>query len=177
MEHEGLANNLAEAPNRCEAVFFFLTIFLASEDGIMALDDLFFAFQSFVEQLRDGFCPEAVARQQEEDVKQLKRESQERCHQLFRQRRDVEKMRQRVAEQEKQAASLPLQIEAHVLAGDKKNAWQAAMELDRVRNNLAIDRERLRHFEQVYDEQVKRLEKINSELEELSVRRPRLASV
>jgi hypothetical protein len=85
-------------------------------------------------------------------------------------REEIERLRTRLAENEVRAAVLASRVETYIHIGDQPAAYRDALELDRVRRQLAEDQPRLPCEEKSYQGQQARIADLERRLAELEER-------
>jgi chromosome segregation ATPase len=80
-------------------------------------------------------------------------------------RAEVDELRSRLAEKERQLHQLQARVEVYLHVADRTNAWRHALELDQLRKTLDQQRARLRRRQQVYDAQRARVRHLQEQLE------------
>jgi len=130
----------------------------------MAFDELRQRAREVLIELAQGIWPEEAPGTLARQADDLKAHIRKAYDELLRQRRLLQTVQQRVEAQERQAATLPWQVDACLQVGNKPDAWRAAMELDRVRAMLDQDRARVRELQ---EEQRQRLDSLEHDRQRL----------
>ena len=113
------------------------------------LEDLFRAFQAMCSNVND---PVPKAPRLDRDYKEL-----------MQQRRAIERLTARIGRDERRIADLTCRVETWFRLGDRKAAYRQALVLDDLRQNLAIDRTRLRRQQHEFQEQVTALRQLQQQ--------------
>ena len=83
----------------------------------------------------------------------LTEELRRRYQRLLRRRRKIERLRDRLEVQERAGIRLTARVQACVGKADGQDAWDAALDLDRLRRAAGRTRQRLRRQELAYERQ------------------------
>lgn len=114
----------------------------------MLLEDVFHRVEAGFEDLgRFLFKPDPQAALRR-DIADLTRELQERHETLRTARRKLKDAQRRLEENQQTIVLLQSRIEAAVKRDDGSRAWHLALEVDRMRQEVAQDRERIPRYEQ-----------------------------
>lgn len=125
---------------------------------MMALEDIRQAARTWLLDLANCAWSEEQVAGMARQTESLKEEIRQGYDSLLRRRRRLERLQQRIEENEHKAAALPWQVQTYLQVGNKTAAYKAALELDQVRAALGQDRSRLREMNQAYHEQAAQLE-------------------
>jgi hypothetical protein len=112
-------------------------------------------------QLQEFIWKDSAQRDRLEEVEHLDDRIRESLAALVRVRAAVGELRTRVAQKEQKESWLASRVEVYLHVGDRDNAWQHALELDRLRIALRQERDRLHRRWRTYRDQevyVKRLQ-------------------
>src|SRR5262249_45278249 len=143
----------------------------------MALEDLRVVARSWLLDLANCVWPEERIAFLADRVDTLKEEIRQGYDDLMRQRRRLERLQERVDEEEQLAVSIPWQVQAYIQLGNKAGAYRKALELDQVRAALHEDRGRLRQLDKAYRMQVAMLETERQRLGQMQLQLMRLRPV
>ncbi len=135
----------------------------------MGLETVVQALRCFFQELESPFTPEAVARRLQREADWLRQRLRDAYEELPRQRRTVESLTEAVVRAEKDVPALTCRIESWLSVGSRRHAYRQALELEQLRQNLEINRGRLRRLEREYRHQVmqiQRLQKRRDRIEE-----------
>jgi hypothetical protein len=143
----------------------------------MALEDLRVVARSWLLDLANCVWPEERIAFLADRVDTLKEEIRQGYDDLMRQRRRLERVQERVDEEEQLAVSIPWQVQAYIQLGNKAGAYRKALELDQVRAALQEDCGRLRQLDKAYRMQVAMLETERQRLGQMQLQLLRLRPV
>jgi hypothetical protein len=106
----------------------------------MSLEQLFRQVECGIYHLGQHLLRDHPGRQLHDEAQRLSEQLQQSHSALLRHRRDLEPVCERIIARERQVLVLESRIEAMLGARDQKTAWQGALELDQLRQQLAEDR-------------------------------------
>lgn len=133
----------------------------------MAFDELRQRARGVLIELAQEIWPDQPPGTLAREADDLKSHIRKGYDELLRQRRLLQTVQQRVDAQERQAATLPWQVDGYLQVGNRANAWRAAMELDRIRVMLDQDRARMRELQEEQRQHVDRLQRDKQRLGDL----------
>jgi hypothetical protein len=119
----------------------------------MSIAKLCQTFRTHWEALTHYFWPECPTLRAQTERARLAEELRRRYQRMLRRRRKIERLRARLEEQERAGIRLTARVQACLGKADGHNAWDAALDLDRLRRAADRTRERLRRQELVYERQ------------------------
>jgi hypothetical protein len=114
---------------------------------------------------RDG--PQATRFAQ---IRQLQKELHNAAAALLQRQARVAELRRRVASKQRQQSALTARVEVYLHVGDRNNAWQLALQLDRIRNQLGIEQAQLQIQERRCRRAEASLEDLREQLADLECR-------
>jgi hypothetical protein len=127
--------------------------------------------EQFIEDLQAEFeeiCwrdhPERV---RAENILKLRNQTKSSESVLARHDLTAEELDHRITNLENLEAELPERIEIYVHVSDKKNAWEHALELDRIRGEIAVLRRRAESHARTREFEAARLENLREEIASL----------
>lgn len=94
------------------------------------------------------FFPPHSRERQLDEIDRLSAQLQQRCAELTRGQRELAGIKRRLRDNPSAAALLRSRIETLTRKGQSEQAWQAALELDQLRQRLAADEEACPRWEQ-----------------------------
>jgi hypothetical protein len=130
----------------------------------MSVDRFFQSLESELQAWTAGLWPGDPLPRLREEARRLEREVRQRSDVLARHRGGLEGLRQRLRTAEKRAAQLTEWVQTYLRVADQANAWRYALELDRLRRDLAQDRARLEGSERIYQESAAELQRVRERL-------------
>lgn len=133
----------------------------------MAFDELRQLARGVLIDLAENIWPDAAPGTLARQADHLKSHIRKSYDDLIRQRRLLQTVQQRLDAEERQAATLPYQVDAYLQVGNRPSAWRTAMELDRVRAMLDQDRARVRELQEEQRQRLDRLQRDKQRLGDL----------
>jgi hypothetical protein len=134
---------------------------------MMALEDIRQTARTWLLELANCAWSEEQVAEMAHEAQSLKEEIGQGYEVLLLQRRRLERLQQRIEENEHKATALPHKVQSYLQVGNKKEAYQAALELDQVRAAVSADRSRRREMNQAYHQQAADLESERARLGKL----------
>jgi hypothetical protein len=141
---------------------------------MMALEDIRQVARTWLLELANCAWSEEQVAAMAHETESLKEDIRQGYQVLLLQRRRLERLQQRIEENEHKAAALPWKVQSYLQVGNKKAAYQAALELDQVRATVSADRSRRREMDQAYRQQAADLESERQRLGKLQWQLARL---
>jgi hypothetical protein len=130
----------------------------------MSIADFCRAFRSHWQAFAEYFWPESPAAHPGAERARLTEELQRRYQHLLRRRRKIGQLRARLEEQERAGIRLTARVQGHVGKAAGQDAWDAALDLDRLRHATQRTRDRLEHHERAYERQRLQFERRKQQL-------------
>jgi hypothetical protein len=119
----------------------------------MSIAKLCQTFRTHWEAWTHYFWPESATLRVQAERARLTEELRRRYQRLLRRRRKIERLRDRLEVQERAGIRLTARVQACVGKADGQDAWDAALDLDRLRRAAGRTRQRLRRQELAYERQ------------------------
>ncbi len=108
--------------------------------------------QSFGTELQELFWE--PGRTLDAQIEQLEEQIQAQTAAYDEERTRIESLKRKIADDEGKAAWLTQRVEVYLNINDRSNAWQHALQLDRLRQTIAASRSALQRRQRSYSDQI-----------------------